>query len=77
MKILTRIYNMTIKYSEFKPFETSVMNITDDFDFIKAHYLAARTDVIRQQIIDGIKDGLIKTKDDIREITKKLSPAYN
>lgn len=67
---------MTIKYSEFKPFETSVMKITEDFDFIKAHYLAARTDNVRQQIIDGIKNGSIKTKDDIREITKKLSPAY-
>ena len=67
---------MTIKYSEFKPFETAVMTITEDFDFIKAHYLAARSDKIRQTIINGIKEGLIKTKDDIRDITKKLSPAY-
>ena len=52
------------------------MKITDDLFFIKAHYLAARTDETRQKIIDGINLGIIKTKDDIRNITMKMSPTY-
>ena len=57
-------------------FKQSLMKITDDLFFIKAHYLAARTDETRQRIIDGINLGIIKTKDDIRNITMKMSPTY-
>ncbi|MCR4880646.1 MAG: hypothetical protein K6A44_01655 [bacterium] len=68
---------MTIKYSDFKPFEDAVKKITDNFDFIKAHYLAARKDEVRQEIIDGINNGTIKTKNDVRAITIKQAPTYN
>lgn len=67
---------MTIKYSEYKPFEDALLNITDDKDEIKAEYLFARTDEVRQKIINGIAEGTIKTIDDIDEITDKMSPAY-
>lgn len=57
-------------------FKEALNKITDEKDFIKAHYLTARNDEIRQQIIDGINKGLIKNKDDIRKITVKMSPIY-
>ena len=57
-------------------FKQSLMKITDDLFFIKAHYLAARTDETRQKIIDGINDGTINTQNDIRNITMKMSPVY-
>ena len=57
-------------------FKTALLNITDDIDFIYAHYLAARFDDTRQKIIDGINNGTIKTKNDIRAITIKQAPTY-
>lgn len=65
---------MTIKYSEYKPFEDALLNITDDKDEIKAEYIFARTDEIRQKIISGIKDGSITSVDDVDEITDTMSP---
>lgn len=68
---------MTIKYSEYKPFEDALLTITDDKDEIKAEYIFARTDEVRQEIIDGIKNGSITSIDDVDDITDKMSPAYN
>lgn len=65
---------MTIKYSEYKPFEDALLNITNDKDEIKAEYIFARTDEIRQKIISGIKDGSITSIDDVDEITDTMSP---
>lgn len=67
---------MTIKYSEYKPFEDALLDITNDKDEIKAEYLFARTDEVRQEIIDGIKNGSIKTMDDVGDITIKMSATY-
>ena len=67
---------MTIKYSEYKPFEDAMKKITDDDDEIKAEYLFARTKEVRQQIIDGINDGSISSIDDVDDITDKMSPVY-
>lgn len=67
---------MTIKYSEYKPFETALLKITDDIDDIYAEYLFARTDEVRQEIIDGIENGTITSMDDVDEITDKMSPVY-
>ena len=53
------------------------MTITDDIDEIYAEYLFARTDEVRQQIIDGINDGSITSIDDVDDITDKMSPVYN
>ena len=68
---------MAIKYSEYKPFEDALLTITDDKDEIKAEYIFARTDEVRQEIIDGIKNGSITSIDDVDDITDKMSPAYN
>lgn len=58
-------------------FKTALLNITDNIDFIYAHYLAARKDEVRQEIIDGINNGIIKTKNDVRVITIKQAPTYD
>lgn len=58
-------------------FKTSLLNITDNIDFIYAHYLAARKDEVRQKIIDGINNGTITSKNDIRAITIQQAPTYN
>lgn len=60
-----------------KEFRNTLLKISDDTDFSYAHYLSARTDEVRQEIIDGINDGTIKTEDDVAEITKKMSPVYH
>lgn len=57
-------------------FKETLLLITDDIEEIYAQYLCARTDKMRQQIIDGVKDGSIKTMDDVADITYQLSPAY-
>ena len=58
-------------------FKNSMLKITDDIDDIYAEYLFARTDKVRQEIIDGINDGSITTIDEVDEITDKMSPIYN
>lgn len=57
-------------------FKDTLLKITDDKEYIYGFYLQARTDEIRQQIIDGIKNGTIKTEDDILAITITMSPGY-
>ena len=57
-------------------FRTALLKITDNIDFIYAHYLASRKDEVRQEIIDGINNGSITTKNDVRAITVKMSPSY-
>jgi len=57
-------------------FKNALLTITDDIDDIYAEYLFARTDEVRQQIIDGINDGSITSMDDVDEITVKMSPVY-
>jgi len=58
-------------------FKKALNKITSEKDFIKTHYLTARNNEVRQQIIDGINNGFIKNKDDIRKITIKMSPIYH
>ena len=58
-------------------FKNTMLKITDDIDEIYAEYLFARTDNIRQQIIDGINNGSITSIDDVDDITDKMSPVYN
>ena len=58
-------------------YEEAIHTLTDDFSFFKASYLQARKDDVRQGIIDGINNGTIKTKDDVRAITIKQAPTYN
>lgn len=65
-----------IKYSEYKPFEDVLLKITDDLLVIKALYLQARKDEVRQEVIDGINAGILKSSDDVAQITKKQSPVY-
>lgn len=67
---------MTIRYSEYKPFEDAMKKIIDDDEEIKAEYLFARTDEVRQEIIDGINNGTITSIDDVDDITDKMSPVY-
>lgn len=57
-------------------FKKALLSITDDIDEIYAEYLFARTDEVRQQIIDGINNGSITSIDDVDEITDKMSPVY-
>ena len=57
-------------------FYTLVSKIDDSTDFIKAHYLFARHDKVRNEIIEGIRNGTIIKKNDIRKITIKQSPVY-
>lgn len=57
-------------------FKDTLLTITDDIDEVYAEYQFARTDKTRREIIDGIKNGSIKTIDDVDEITDKMSPAY-
>ena len=59
-----------------KQFYEYVSKIDNSEDFIKAHYLFARHDEVRNEIIDGIKNGVIIKKNDIRKITIKQSPGY-
>ncbi len=58
-------------------FKNTLLTITDDIDEIYAEYQFARTDEVRQEIIDGIKNGSITSIDDVDDITDKMSPAYN
>ena len=60
--------------SEYK---NAIHKITDNLEFLKASYLQARKDEVRQEIIDGINNGTIKTKNDVRAITIKQAPTYN
>ena len=60
-----------------REYKKSIHTITDDILFMKASYLQARKDEVRQEIINGINRGAIKTKNDIRAITIKQSPIYN
>ena len=60
----------------FEKFREVVSKVIDDFDDIKAEFLFARTDEVRQQIIDGINDGSINNEDDINEITIQQSPVW-
>ena len=60
-----------------REYKKSIHTITDDILFMKASYLQARKDEVRQEIINGINSGAIKTKNDIRAITIKQSPIYN
>lgn len=57
-------------------FKNTLLTITDDIDEIYAEYLFARTDKVRQEIINGIKAGVIKNMDDVGEITCKMTPAF-
>ena len=57
-------------------YKEAVLKITDNLEFLKATYLQARNDEVRQEIIDGIKSGTIKTKNDVRAITIKQAKGY-
>lgn len=57
-------------------YKEAIHKITDNLEFLKASYLQARKDEVRQKIIDGINNGTIKTKNDIRAITIKQAPTY-
>lgn len=59
-----------------KEFRTALLKISDDMKFIYANYLLADKDDVRQQIIVGINNGSITTKDDVRRITIKQSRGY-
>lgn len=59
-----------------KQYEEAIHRITDDFSFFKASYLQARKDEVRQEIIDGINNGTIKSKNDVRTITIKQAKGY-
>lgn len=59
-----------------KQFYECVSTIADSEEFIKAYYLQARHDEVRNEIINGIKNGTIIKKNDIRKITIKQSPGY-
>lgn len=77
MKIFT-IGKVTMALTEFqKEFRNTLLKISNDTDFSYAHYIAAETDKVRQEIIDGINNGILKTEDDVAEVTKKLSPVYH
>lgn len=60
-----------------REYKKSVHTITEDILFMKASYLQARKDDVRQEIIDGINNGTLKTKNDVRAITIKQAPTYN
>lgn len=57
-------------------FRNTLLKITDDIPYIYGFYLQARTDDIRQQIIDGINNGKIKTEEDVFKITIKQAKGY-
>ena len=57
-------------------FKKMMLKITDDIDEIYAEYLFARTDEVRQEIIDGINNGTITSIDDVDDITDRMSPVY-
>ena len=57
-------------------FRMALLKITDDIQYIYGLYLQARTDEVRQQIIDGINNGTIKTEDDVFAITIKQAKGY-
>lgn len=57
-------------------FKKTLLTLTNDIDEIYAQYLCARNDKIRQQIIDLVQKGKLKSMDDVADITYKLSPAY-
>ena len=57
-------------------YNKAIHKITEDLTFLKATYLQARTDNIRQKIIDGINNGTIKTESDVLNITITMAPGY-
>ena len=59
-----------------REYKKSLYKITDDILSVKASYLQARVDEVRQEIIDGINNGTIQTIDDVDEITMQMSPMY-
>ena len=72
--ILVKI-GINMPLTEFQQtFKNTLLRITDDIDEIYTEYQFARTDEVRQEIIDGINNGAIKTIDDVDEITDKMSP---
>lgn len=58
-------------------FKETMLKVTNDLPRIKATYLFARTDEVRQEIIDGINSGLFKSDDDCLKHTQKMSPVYH
>ena len=60
-----------------KIFRDTMYKITDNIQFINAEYLFARTDEVRQEIINGINNNILKSEDDVSELTKKMSPCYD
>lgn len=58
-------------------FKEAMLKITNDKQFIKSEYLFARTDEVRQEIIDGINEGILKNEEDISLWTLKMSPVYH
>lgn len=59
-----------------RDYEKAIHSLTEDFNFFKASYLQARKDEVRQEIIDGINNGTITSKNDVRAITIKQAKGY-
>ncbi len=57
-------------------FRDTLYKITDDIREINAEYLFARTDEVRQKIIDGVNSGKLKTMDDVADLTFEYCPAH-
>ena len=57
-------------------FRKTLLTITDSIDDIHAEYLFARTDEVRQEIIDGVNSGKLKTMDDVADLTFEYCPAH-
>jgi uncharacterized radical SAM superfamily protein len=72
VKIMNYIGDKNIR----EQFYELVSQINDSEEFIKANYLFARHDNVREEIIKGIKDGDIQKEKDIIKITIKQSPTY-
>lgn len=57
-------------------FRNTLLTITDNIEDIYAEYLFARTDKVRQEIIDGVISGKLKTMDDVSDLTFEYCPAH-
>ena len=57
-------------------FKKTLLKITDDKQFIYAHYLAADNDTNRQTIIDNINNGIFKNRNDVANFTKQFFPVW-
>ncbi len=57
-------------------FRDTMYKITDDIMEINADYLEARTDEVRQKIIDGINSGELKSGDDVAKLNFQYCPAH-